>query len=202
MTDDLPFSYPDAVGPTLPDKGDRTLVYTPRKHRHAWNGMKYDGGAAPSYAYCTRCGKIKDEATTRRGKSARRLGSDQERRIERRYGPRKIGEYGDAVDHIGRDWKWQSKATRRDPPLWLAKIAQPTYLPKLPLSITRPLDGMAAIYLDHQPVVIRSYVRQGMPTRDWLFVGLADVEWFNGRRGYMVYPGSVWLDTFGKDTPE
>lgn len=154
---------------------------------------------------CGRCGVTIDETRARRGTSARRLGGDAERRIERLYGPRKIGERGDPVDHIGRVWRWQSKATRALPPLWLAAIAEPTPLGKLPASIEVPYWGMAGHYAELLPVVIRSYVHVGARTRDWLFVHHGDAANELGLpavpppfRWYVV-PGDWFLDHFGRD---
>jgi hypothetical protein len=186
MTDDmasLPFHHADESPPTT-------------------NGAK---GARPR--------KSDDPVKARRGKSADRLGKDQERRIERVYGPRKVGEYGDAVDHLGRDFKWQAKATRKAPPLWLAAIDEPTWLPIVPKSVLDPMAHMTGIGGARRPVVIRSYVHQGVPTRDWIF--LTWVDWYphhggepwpsgwastwHGGFGYVVMPGSAFLDLHGPD---
>jgi hypothetical protein len=59
------------------------------------------------------CGAVYDPALAKRGRSAARLGKDQERAFEREHGPRKIGELGDPVDHIGAFGKYQVKSTRR-----------------------------------------------------------------------------------------
>jgi hypothetical protein len=139
---------------------------------------------------------------SRRGKSADRLGKDNERRIERVYGPRKVGEYGDAVDHLGRDFKWQAKATRKHPPKWLAAITGPMWLPMLPKSILDPMAHMTGIGGTRMPLMIRSYVHQGIPTRDWLFVVFWD--WWRlhggeGSPGYLVIPGADFLDVHGRD---
>jgi hypothetical protein len=156
---------------------------------------------------CVRCGAIRDETRARRGKSARRLGGDQERRIERIYGPVKIGERGDPVDHIGRVWRWQSKATRKVPPLWLAAIVQPTYrlwtaIPKTSRTAWLKMQGL---YGPRSSVLIWSFVTNGVRTRDWLFVSLrAGSDEFNlvppeYALGWWVIPGDWWLDHFGKD---
>jgi len=171
---------------------------TPRKcRRHEWVRPAWQ----PEEAWCARCGKLRDEASVRRGKSSRRLGSDQERRIERVYGPTKIGERGDPVDHLGAVWKWQSKATRSLPPKWLATIDEPVFRPDLPHFITRPLYAMHGLYGDRSGVVIRSYVHAGTRTRDWLFIRSEDaLRWFGlGGLGWWVIPGGWWLDHYGRD---
>jgi hypothetical protein len=171
--------------------------------RHDWV-READGSVR-----CARCPTIRDESRFRRGRSSRRLGSDQERRIERVYGPRKVGEYGDAIDHLGALWKWQSKATRAAPPLWLAAIDLPTFRVTVPAAIVAALRAMDPLSPDHVPVLIRSYVRQGLPTRDWLFVRAEDYPgngagkpYHAGGFGYVILPGSTWLDLYGRDEPK
>jgi len=151
---------------------------------------------------CARCGAVKDHAVSRRSKSSSRLGKDQERRIERVYGPRKVGEFGDAVDHLGRDFKWQAKASRHEPPAWLAAITEPTSVPSLPLSILGPMARMRALGGTRSELLIRCYVRQGKPTRDWLFVTAWDWGELHGWPtilGYVVIPGASFLDIHGRD---
>jgi hypothetical protein len=65
---------------------------------------------------CTGCAHVIDPAMSRRGKSNARLGKDQERRAERRYGWEKIGERGEKTDLRGRFAKVQQKASRRPVP--------------------------------------------------------------------------------------
>lgn len=194
---DLPFTQPAA----------EFVVPTPRRcrrHRWAWTDwMDDDSRILVMVERCTSCGRHMDAAASRRGRSARRLGGDAERRIERVYGPTKRGEYGDAVDHLGRVWRWQSKATRSLPPRWLAAISEPTWRATLPVALERAWHGMGPHFTDHARVVIRSFVRHGVATRDWLFVGAADATEELGlpRRagGWWMLPGSWWLDRFGKD---
>ena len=148
------------------------------------------------------CGHELDVAASRRGRSSDRLGKDQERRIERVYGPRKVGEFGDAVDHLGRDFKWQSKATRSLPPKWLAAITVPTWYPIIPKSILGPMAHMTGIGGTRRPLVIRSFVRQGVATRDWLFLADTDwgaFHWVGFGVGYVVIPGADFLEIHGRD---
>ena len=126
------------------------------------------------------------------------------RRIERLYGPVKVGEFGDAVDHLGRDWKWQSKATRTPPPIWLAAITAPTFRAFLPLAVLEAMEHMAGIGGTRHPLVIRSYVRNGVGTRDWIFVRTRDWRALHGaaiNSGYLVIPGPDFLAINGPDTP-
>jgi hypothetical protein len=177
----------------------------------------HDGHESPATANGAkgaRPRKSDDPVKARRGRSSDRLGKDQERRIERVYGPRKVGEYGDAVDHLGRDFKWQAKATRKHPPLWLAAIDAPTWRPIVPKSVLDPMAHMTGIGGSRRPLVIRSYVHQGVPTRDWIFV--VGIDWFRlygtasipgfggfvipgGDFGYVVMPGSAFLELHGRD---
>ena len=220
MTDDLA-----ALPWTGADSPATVNVTTRRKcRRHEWttitatffNGVHRDLPPSEQYGVCYRCGAVRDPAASRRGMSARRLGGDQERRIERVYGPRKVGEYGDACDHLGRDFKWQSKATRSLPPKWLAAITEiPTWRGLVPKSILDPMVHMTGIGGTRRPLVIRSYVRQGVATRDWLFVTAADWARLHGLGswrgtegwlvsmllvGYLVIPGDYFLEIHGRDS--
>jgi hypothetical protein len=197
--DDLSWSQP-IDDPTRPER-------PPKSCRHPFwvsdNLARYvDGVAVSGPMWCGKCGKVADPERQRRGKSSRRLGSDQERRIERVYGPRKVGEFGDAVDHIGRDFVWQSKASRSLPPQWLAAISKVTFRAELPKNITDPWRRMVPIAGSRAPLVIRSYVRQGVNTRDWLFIRHVDWALLRGLfpvHGYMVIPGSDFLAIHGTD---
>ena len=190
MTDDL-FTPLTAPNPAAPG---------PRKcRRHMWMIEQQTG-----HTYCHLCGHHRDEARVRRGKSSRRLGGDQERRIERVYGPVKIGERGDPVDHIGRVWRWQSKATRALPPKWLAAIDKPTRH-DVTAAIGAAWNRMTGLYGGRRSVVIRSFVSRGIRTRDWLFIdahdGVAEFGYdtLPYVTGWWVVPGDWWLDHFGRD---
>jgi len=216
MTDlaDLPFTYPSQ--PTSNGATGR-----PKCKRHDWVTCGPDYlpespyGAPEDYGRerCHFCGVFRDPVASRRGRSASRLGKDQERRIERVYGPRKVGEFGDAVDHLGRDWKWQAKSTRSLPPKWLAAITEPTWRPVLPKSILGPMAHMEGIGGARRPLVIRSYVRRGGlaegRTQDWLFVTAYAWAEFHERNfpmghlapiGFLVIPGADFLEIHGRDS--
>ena len=122
--------------------------------------MTEDGGfiRVPAIA-CSRCGTIRDEAKARRGKSARRLGNDGERRSEKRYGWRKTGEFGGIDDLVGSLAIVQQKTTRAAPPAtWKGIFAR--------------LDERAA---GRVPLILLSYVKAGVDTED--FIVLRGRDW-------------------------
>ena len=187
-------------------------IPTPRKCRHirTWRTFHSDAvqpahGPLQGHSDCGQCGKCMDPAMTKRGRSSDRLGKDQERRIQAVYGPQKIGQRGDAVDHIGRVWRWQSKATRALPPKWLAAIDGPTHH-DVTASIAAAWNAMTGLYGTRRSVVIRSFVSRGIRTRDWLFLdahdGVAEFGYdtLPYVTGWWVIPGDWWLDHFGRDT--
>ena len=161
-----PLNQPSDPGPATP------VTATARRHRHRWKVTVPTAEArvawlnGPDYLpYWCACGAIKDTALSRRGKSSARLGKDQERRIERVYGPTKIGERGDPVDHLGKLGKWQSKSTRGPVPKWLAD----------------PMRKMDGLYGDRIPLLILSYVRQGVPVEDYILMRGSDFLDWHGR---------------------
>lgn len=204
----LPATYPSR--PTLAGPTGRKCS------RHRWDVYVEHDMTHPPFAPCLptcvvdsrcgRCGAPKIEARVRGGASGRRLGVRNERRIERLYGPVKRGELGDAVDLLGRDWKWQSRATRAPIPRWLATL-QPRS--SLPAAITEPLAAMEPIFRDHVPLVVRSFVRNGVPTRDWIFVMAADWQALHSLPcegivvvgAYAVMTGETFLELNGRDEP-
>ena len=194
-----------------------TLVRSEPRHRHSWRtahigptgrlvihlGLGHidcrDG------AYCRNCLAIRDCTASRRGRSSDRLGKDNERRIQRVYGPRKVGQYGDPVDHVVRVWKWQSRATRTTPQLWLSRIDEPISLPDPPEWVTVPLNAMQPYYPELAPLLVRSFVQRGVGTRDWIFLrGIDWVSWAGGTLvvGIVVMRGERFLEQFGLDGPK
>lgn len=142
----------DALLATFPPEPERiVLPRTPQRHRHEW----LLGGVS---SVCMRCGKERDESS-RRGRSARRLGADGERRSEKRYGMRKVGEFGGPDDLSNDLFLAQQKTTRRAAPLrWK--------------SIFAALDARAG---GRTPLLILSYVHHGRETED--FVVLRGRDW-------------------------
>jgi hypothetical protein len=134
--------------------------------------------------------------------SSRRLGGDQERRIEKVYGPRKVGQFGDAIDLIGRDFLWQSKASRAAPPVWLSGVspeAQRAHIPSGWLTCFTAIDRLRK---GKPPLLIRSYVRSGVPTKDWIVVRSADWSDLHGGdwlTPYTVMTGHHFLRVHGRD---
>jgi hypothetical protein len=152
---------------------------------------------------CVSCGKVRDLEGYRKGKSADRLGKEQERRIERVYGPRKVGEFGDAIDLLGRDFMWQSKSTRGLMPGYLY-LGQNDLLSMRPLAhVTNPIAAMCRLRSDRMPLLIRSWVRQGVPVTDVVIVRA--IDWANlygpveGVRDYLAMTGAHFLATHGRD---
>lgn len=155
------------------------------EHCGCWTGQRHE----------------RDCPKAKRARSSGRLGKDQERRIERVYGPTKVGEFGDAIDLLGNWWKWQSKATRAPVPLW-ARIAA-----WAPIAahrwITDPIDHMEALFRDLRPLLIRSWVRSGVPTVDLIIVRSTDWAELHGGPAamseYMAMTGGFFLDINGRD---
>lgn len=146
MTDDL---FTPLTGPTRNGAGPRKC------RRHEWVAITANAEAAfAGWVYCARCGKVRDEARTKRGRSSRRLGNDQERRAEKVYGWEKIGERGGPDDLRGTLMKVQQKATRSAPPKrWTDIFA----------ALDRVNDGRT-------PAILLSFVRAGVPTEDFVVV--------------------------------
>jgi hypothetical protein len=187
-----------------------------RRHRHVWldrTTFHYEEQAGVQVpvldpgATCLRCGRERDEAKVTRGKSARRLGSDQERRIERVYGPRKVGEYGDAIDLIGRDFMWQSKSTRGDVPKWARAVQSNRWIRPFGW-IVEPIEAMERLRSDRWPLLIWSWVHAGTRPLDIIVTRFPpwaalhhhpnDGPWEDG---FMAMTGAYFLDVHGKDTP-
>lgn len=158
MTDELDAALAGTA--PVPESARSTATARPCK-RHQWVAMSlraWDGTMAP---VCSRCGKPKDITRSRRGTSSRRLGNDQERRAERRYGWEKVGEYGQATDLRGRMFKVQMKATRRAAPsLWRDVFA----------ALEQTRDGRV-------PLLLLSFVHVGKPAED--FVVIRGTDWLD-----------------------
>jgi len=111
----------------------------PRKcTRHRWVRHSVTlAGVASEWTACANrdCGKVKDEALSRRGKQSRNYGNRAELHASRKYGGDKIGAAGGPVDIRGKDFDTQVKTHRRLPPLeWrtvFAKMAAGNRCPRL-----------------------------------------------------------------------
>lgn len=202
MTPDL-----DAVlrdHPATPETARTVTTPKPRCKRHDWTtwAATANGLDRVVAAYCYRCGVFRDEAKARRGKSAARFGKDQERRIERTYGPRKVGEFGDAIDLMGAVWKWQSKASRLAPPLWLVSVDAPTHH-RPSQTVLGASQAMLPLAPHLLPLVITSFVDRKHGTRDWIWVRCSD--WMGLPclfDDWLVMSGAWFLDHHGPDREE
>lgn len=114
-----------------------------------------DGGWQCGVEFCFH---VASGARVRRGKSARRLGTDGERRTEKRYGWVKTGEYGGINDHVGTMAVVQQKTTREG-------------APKTWLDIYGRLERNAGGKI---PLILFSFVKQGTPTQDFILIRGAD----------------------------
>lgn len=179
----------EALAGTAPE-AVTSVSLVPGRHVHHWT-------------VCP-CGAHRDMDAPRRGRSADRLGKDQERRIQRVYGPRKVGQFGDAIDLLGRDFAWQSKATRDAMPVWMASVDEPTL--RFPTSIVvTAAAAMEPIRAHRMPLVIQSFVgRTG--TLDRIWVRAAD--WWRLYGGpeptptaWIVMSGAAFLTIHGSDEP-
>lgn len=196
--DSLPF-HGDPGPPNL-----GTQAAKPRRcYRHRWvlqsDSLLIGAGAM----WCPLCGAIRDPAKSRQARSSVRLGKDQERRIEATFGPEKVGEFGDAIDHLGRLWKWQAKASRSAPPLWLASIQAFAGRLTLPADWAATFTAMEPLRRDLRPLLIRSYVRPGVRTRDWIVVRSSDWAEEHGLPAssapWLVMTGEEFLAVNGRD---
>jgi len=188
-----------------------TSTVTPRGcRRHRWYIAGMDDGVA--WYGCHRCDAIRDPVRSHRGRSAGRFGKDQERRIERVHGPLKVGEFGDAIDLLGRDFAWQSKASRGRPPVWMSVVTTPVL--RLPTAlVTGCALAMAPIAGARMPLVIQTFVRRDGPkgerTRDWIWVRAVDWWDLHAEDGepvpstvaWLVMSGDAFLQQHGRDEP-
>ena len=134
------------------------MTWTVTKHprRHTWATWLTLNGEAVER--CKVCGQIRDLEASRRGRSSRRLGNDQERRAEKVYGWEKVGEAGGPDDLSGRLVVVQQKATRRAPPLaWKQIFGR--------------LDDRAQ---GRTPLLLLSFVKAGVATEDFVVIRGAD----------------------------
>lgn len=153
---------------TEPEPVTSVSTATPRRcKRHQWKVTVVDDwGPYNVHGYaCLRCGTVKDEARSRRGRSSRRLGNDQERRAEKRYGWEKIGERGEKTDLRGRMFKVQQKASRRPTPALFRDV----------------FAGLDATRDGRVPLLLLSYVRAGVGTEDFIVVRGSDWLELHGR---------------------
>lgn len=183
MTADL-----DALLATTAPELVTSVSLVPGRHVHSWT-------------VCP-CGAQRDLDAPRRGRSAARLGKDQERRIERVYGPHKVGEFGDAIDLLGMDFAWQSKATRDPMPAWLRAVDEPVLHTPTAL-VVNAAAAMDPIRAHRLPLVIQPFIaRTGTTDRIWVRA----LDWWHLHGGpeptptaWAVMSGAAFLTIHGRD---
>ena len=112
--DDLTWSQP-VDDPTRPERPARTC------RRHVWETLYQvrlaSGEVVDAPNKCFRCGRIKDEAVSRRGRTNRQRGNAQEREWCKRLGLTRVGHHGGIEDGRNEMFVGQSKslATGRFP---------------------------------------------------------------------------------------
>ena len=184
--------------------GAQRLAGEQARHRHHYTRLLPAAIEDGDWRLACSCGHRQDPDLTHRGRSSSRLGKDTERRIERVYGPRKVGEYGDAVDLVGRTWKWQCKATRAPLPRWVSKLDDWGAI-EAHRWITDPIDHMEPIRRDLRPLLIRSWIRPGVRPVDIIIVRVSDWAEEHGcpvpMGEYMAMTGAHFLDCHGRDEP-
>jgi hypothetical protein len=75
------------------------------RHRHRWGPLGWvpNPYTDMTVVYCLTCDLPKDEAKSKRGKTARRRGNDYERAVAARLGIDRVGQYGGKPDVQG-EW--------------------------------------------------------------------------------------------------
>ena len=162
---------------------------------------------------CEDCGTLKRHERRcpkfKTASNAVKRGKRRELYVERRYGPTKVGQFNDAIDNIGSSFKWQSKTTTAEPPLWAHNLAAVGIAAVKPRKwFTDPMEHMAGLHDDLAPLLIKSWTHQGRPAVDVIVVaafdwcclhgvpeGTADAE-------YLVLTGDAFLDIHGPDRRE
>lgn len=149
--------------------GAQRLAGEVRRHRHVWDRL--DQYADPESRVLNarpacRCGAVKDEAKSRRGRTARSRGNAYERDVAHRLGARRVGQYGGKAD-IEADWiAIQAKCGGAFPErLWRWLQATPANADQL------------------RAVVIGDAPGAGFRRREVIVLDLADfIDWFGGNK--------------------
>jgi hypothetical protein len=89
MTDDLPFTIPDP-DPTRPQRKPAKC----RRHRWATFHNDYYSDGPLTETRCDRCGKVKDQEGSKRGRNNRKRGTSDELAVAVLLGGRKVGPLG------------------------------------------------------------------------------------------------------------
>lgn len=137
---------------------DMAIERKPRFHRHLWIEWRDAQTRELIEVKCKGCGNVRDEQKARRGKSSRRLGHDGERRSEKRYGWRKVGEFGGITDLEGTLAVVQQKTSRRAaPPKWRGIF-----------------DALGRRSGGRVPLLLLSFVHQGIASDDYVVMRGSD----------------------------
>jgi hypothetical protein len=103
VTDDLFAVTPDPSRPARPSRLCR---------RHDWYGIALGDRIITT---CRRCGRVRDDATARRGRTNRSRGNAIERDVAKALGMRRVGQYGGPDDARGSLFAAQVKSGKSYP---------------------------------------------------------------------------------------
>jgi len=185
-----------------------TVVVTDRKcRRHTYTETVWQTSAegeftaAVRWTTCRTCGAIKDDVKSRRGKTARRSGHDNERRLERLFGATKVGEFGTAVDLLGRDFCWQAKHSHGEAPSWTRDLHEPRLVTG-DATVRAYATAMAPHLAGRAPLVVRSWATTRTVDRIW--VPAAAWSQLHGTPPdasgrWLVMSGEWFLEVHGRD---
>lgn len=96
----------DALSLTQPqDESAVTVAPARRQHRHQWEPWSDTPGE--SWYRCMRCRAVRDDARSRRGRTARNRGNAFERDVAKRLGISRVGQYGGSED-AGKASEWMT----------------------------------------------------------------------------------------------
>ena len=134
MNDDLPFDYPSAANPgAAPAKVCR---------RHEWLMVLDFTDGRQSRIVCQRCGKVRDDATSRRGRTNRSRGNSIERDIGKQLGLRRVGQFGGPDDLSGEMFAAQVKSGGAFSERWWSWLrAVPVNAGQTPLLVVTDAPG-------------------------------------------------------------
>jgi hypothetical protein len=166
---------------------------------------------------CARCQRVIPAALSKRSRASRSRGNRRELYVQRTYGPVKVGQRGDAIDNIGRTFKWQSKTTQLHPPvdhprcarceipMWVDVVEALGVTPIKPHAwITVPVKAMEPLHADLKPLLIRSWTRQGVGSTDVIVAYWGDWWRLHGDvietpSQFVAMSGRYFLDMHGRD---
>jgi len=141
MTDDLPFDYPSSPNPgAAPAKVCRRHVWLAGTVLTTADGVYLARGHV--LARCLRCGKVRDDATSRRGRTNRSRGNSIERDIGKQLGLRRVGQFGGPDDLSGEMFAAQVKSGNAFSERWWSWLkAVPVNAGQTPLLVVTDAPG-------------------------------------------------------------